>query len=347
MTGHNGYLGSVMAVYLQERGFSVTGLDTGFYRLCQFGDDDSYFPVIGKDIRDVAESDLRGFDAVIHLAALCNDPLGNLDPELTAEINYRASVRLATLARSAGVHRFLFASSCSMYGASSQEDLLDETAPLRPITAYAESKVHTEEEVAKLADDRFSPIFLRNGTVYGLSPRLRADVVLNNLVCHAFTSGKVRLMSDGTAWRPIVHVQDVACAFYAALVADRSRIHNEAFNVGANSENYQVRDIAEIVHKVVPNCVVEFTGEGGSDPRSYRVDFSKIGGALPAYQPRWNAWLGAEELLGGFHRFGLTTGDFQGRRFTRLAQLKFLLDHGFVDLSLRWNTGARYVAQAA
>jgi nucleoside-diphosphate-sugar epimerase len=336
LTGHNGYIGSVMLPVLQAAGHDVVGLDTFFFEDCTLRDGSERIAVLRKDIRDIRSSDLEGFDAVAHLAALCNDPLGDLHPEWTHDINHRASVDLARLAREAGVKRYLYASSCSMYGAAGADDLLTEDAPLRPLTAYAVSKVRTEEDVAKLADSSFSPVFMRNATAYGVSPRLRADVVLNNLVCWAHTTGRIRIMSDGTPWRPIVHVQDISRAFAAALAAPREAIHNQAFNVGANGENYQVRELAEIVRATVAGCTVEYAEGAGPDPRSYRVDFSKLTRTLPDFRPQWNASFGAKDLYDALQDADVTLAEFQGRRFIRLTQIKHLLDQGRLDRDLRW-----------
>lgn len=335
VTGHNGYIGSVMAPMLKLLGHDVVGLDTFYFEDCAFGEETDWIPSLRRDIRDLGVKDLEGFEAVVHLAALCNDPLGDLNTDWTYDINYAASVRLAELAREAGVRRFLYASSCSMYGAAG-EDVLSEEAPLRPITPYATSKVRTEESVVKLADASFSPVFMRNATAYGVSPRLRADVVLNNLVCWAHTTGRIRIMSDGTPWRPIVHVQDIARAFAAALVAPREAIHNQAFNVGSNGENYQVMELAEIVRATVPGCKVEFAPGAGPDPRSYRVDFTKLGRALPEFRPQWNASFGAKDLYGALQQVALSFADFQGRKYIRLTQFKHLLDNGQLDPTLRW-----------
>lgn len=325
-----------MVPVLQAAGHEVVGLDTHFFEECTFGEDCNRAPFIRKDVRDVTLADLQAFDAIVHLAALCNDPLGDLNPEWTYDINHAASVHLAKLAKKAGVRRFLYASSCSMYGAASEEELLTEKAPLRPLTPYAVSKIRTERDIAKLTDANFSPVFMRNATAYGVSPRLRADVVLNNLVCWAFATGKVRILSDGTPWRPIVHVEDIANAFAAALAAPQEAIHNQAFNVGVNDENYQVRDLAGIVQETVPGCRVEYAGPGGPDPRNYRVDFSKLSQTLTDFKPRFNAQLGVQELYSAFQRVGMTPEDFQGRRYNRLAQLEHLLNAGRLDSTLRW-----------
>jgi len=339
MTGHNGYLGSVMAPELRSAGHEVTGLDTFFFEGCTLGDDQDAIPALRKDVRDIQAADLQGFDAVVHLAALCNDPLGDLHAEWTYEINHQASLQLGHLAREAGVTRFLFASSCSMYGAAGRDDVLTEEAPLKPLTAYAISKVRAEETLSQLADSSFSPVFMRNATAYGLAPRLRADVVLNNLVCWAHTTGRIRIMSDGTPWRPIVHVQDIARAFAVALVAPRDAIHNQAFNVGATGENYQVRELAEIVRATVPGCTVEYAADAGPDPRSYRVDFSKLTRTFPDLRPQWNAAFGAKDLYAALQEAQVTLAEFQGRKYIRLAQIKHLLDLGRLDSTLRWARG--------
>ncbi len=336
MTGHAGYIGSVMVPVLLDAGLTVLGLDTFYFEGCDFGAAASAIPVIRKDIRDVVGADLRGIDAIIHLAALCNDPLGELNPRLTMEINHVASVNLARMAKDAGVKRFLYSSSCSMYGASG-EVAVSEDSSLRPLTAYAESKVRAEEDISRLADDGFSPVFMRNATAYGASPRLRADVVLNNLVGWGFTTGAIRIMSDGTPWRPIVHVADISHAFLAALRAPVEQIHNQAFNIGVNGENYQVKDLAEIVRQAVSACTIEYSGKAAPDPRSYRVEFGKFARHVPEFKARWDARAGAEQLLSGFRAVGMSCEDFQGRKFNRVAQFKQLLVSGRLDSALRWN----------
>lgn len=335
VTGHNGYIGSVMVRMLGTAGHEVVGLDTRFFDGCTLGADEVSIPEIRKDIRDATAADLASFDAVIHLAALCNDPLGDLDPELTFEINHRASVRLAEAAKAAGVKRYLFASSCSLYGVAGT-GMLAEDASFNPITPYGLSKVMVEESVAALADADFSPTFLRNATAYGVSPRLRADVVVNNLVGYAYTTGEVVIKSDGTPWRPLVHVEDLCRAFVAVLHAPRERVHNEAFNVGRTEENYTVRELVEIVMDVIPGCKASFAEGAGPDPRSYRVDCGKIQEMLPEYRPEWTVRRGVEELVAAFDKHGLTREEFFGPRYLRIKRIQQLLDEGRLDQQLRW-----------
>ncbi|MEU6788133.1 SDR family oxidoreductase [Nonomuraea angiospora] len=333
LTGHQGYLGSVMAPMLAEAGHEVVGLDSGLFADCLLGPAPEKIETHAVDLRDAGPEHVAGFDAVIHLAALSNDPLGALAPDLTYDINHHASVRLARLAKEAGVRRFLYASTCSVYGASGGEELLGEDAPLRPVTPYAESKVRVEDDLVTLADDDFTPVFLRNATAFGFSPRLRADIVLNNLVGHAHLTGEVRVLSDGTPWRPLVHARDIAEAFAVALVAPREAVHTTAFNVGTEANNVTVAEIAAEVVAAVPGSTLTITGETGSDPRSYRVDFSRIRAEL-GYEARWTVKAGAVELIDAYREHGLTKQDFE-RRFTRLARLADRREAGTVDDTLR------------
>ena len=335
LTGHLGYIGTVMAPLLAEAGHEVVGLDSGLFEQCTFGEPPRQFPYIRKDIRDATPADLEGFHAVLHLAGLSNDPLGNLNPQLTYEINHLASVHLAQSAKQAGVERFVFSSSCSTYG-SAGDKILDESAEFNPVTPYGTSKVLVERDVSKLADSRFSPTFLRNATAYGVSPRLRFDLVLNNLVAWAFTTGRVYIKSDGTPWRPIVHIEDISRAFLAALEAPREVVHNEAFNVGRSEENYQVRDLAEIVKETVPGCKIEYAADAGPDKRCYRVDFSRISRALPGFQPQWDARKGARELYEAYQKVDLRHEDFEGARYKRIDHLQGLLASRRLDSTLRW-----------
>jgi nucleoside-diphosphate-sugar epimerase len=326
----------VAAPLVTAAGHEVIGLDSGLYDDCGTA---TPAPAARarQDVRDVTAADLRGIDAVIHLAALCNDPLGDLDPSLTMAINCEASVRLAQLARDAGVQRFIFASSCSMYGKGGAGERLSEEAALRPLTPYAESKVRVEEALQRLADSSFSPVSLRNATAYGWSPRLRGDVVVNNLVGWAYTTGRVRLMSDGSAWRPLVHVEDIAGACIACLDAPRDAIHNQAFNIGSNEGNYQVREVAEIVRETVPGASVEYAGDGGADPRDYRVDFTKAETTLPGFRPTWRVGDGARQVYDLLKHHNVTHGDFTSWRFNRLAQIRRLREDCSLGGDLRWS----------
>lgn len=335
VTGHGGYIGAVLAPFLARAGHDVTGLDTMFYDGCDLFPPDQV-ETRRADVRDVRPQDLEPFDAIVHLAALSNDPLGDLDRQLTLAINFEATVALARAAKEAGVSRFVFASSCSMYGAAADGEPVVEAAPLKPLTAYAESKVRAEEALAELADADFAAVSMRNATAYGASPRLRLDIVLNNLVGWALTTGKVRILSDGTPWRPLVHVEDIARATLAVLEAPVEEISGEAFNVGADSENHQVRDLAEIAREAVGGGEVELAGSGDPDPRSYRVDFGKLRRTFPELELAWTARAGAEELAAAYRRAGLTFEDFDGPRYTRLKRLRALAEEGAVDDELRW-----------
>jgi nucleoside-diphosphate-sugar epimerase len=335
VTGHKGYIGTVMVPMLLGAGHDVVGVDSDLFRQSTFTSGIQDVPELRLDLRDIMQAHLEGFEAVIHLAGLSNDPLGDLNPQLTHDINHAASVRLARLARDAGVSRFLYSSSCSSYGAAG-DNLVDETAELSPITVYAISKVRVEGDVARLATDRFSPTFLRNATAYGVSPRLRFDLVLNNLVAWACTTGRVHVKSDGSPWRPLVHIEDIARAFLAALAASREAIHNQALNVGQSDENYRIRELAETVREVVPGSRIDYAVDGGPDPRCYRVDFGKISRLLPEFKPQWNARRGAEELYAAYRSAGLAVEDYEGPRFKRIDHLKGLLASGRLDATLRW-----------
>lgn len=338
VTGSSGYVGSVLCPIFEEHGHEVVGLDTGYYDGCDFGAYDGERQRITLDVRDVEARHLEGFDAVVHLAALSNDPLGDLSPELTHEINHHGTVRVARAAKEAGVPRFVFASSCSMYGASDADALLAEDAPLRPLTAYAESKVRSEEALRELDGDGLTTVSMRNATVYGVSPRLRLDIVLNNLAAWSHVTGKIRLLSDGMSWRPLLHVRDLAKVAVRMVEAPSELVAGRAFNVGSAAQNYLVRDLAEVLAEVT-GCEVEFAGDASPDPRSYRVDFSELERAFPDLELDWNARRGAEELVGAYRAVGLTEDDFEGRSYIRLRQLRHLLDEHRLDDDLRWAQG--------
>jgi nucleoside-diphosphate-sugar epimerase len=345
VTGSKGYIGAVMVPILEAAGHEVVGLDTDYYRNCTFGEWVQKTPTIFKDLREVEARDLDGFDAVIHLAALSNDPLGDLNPDLTFDINFHASVHLAKMAKEAGVPRYIFSSSCSNYGAAG-DNMVTEDSTLNPVTAYGRSKVLTEQEVCKLADSRFTPTFLRSSTAYGVSPRLRFDIVLNNLVAWAFTTGQVMIKSDGTPWRPIVHIEDISAAFLATLQAPKEVVHNKAFNVGRNDENYRIREIADIVKETVPGCVIEYAEGAGPDLRCYRADFGKIHAALPDFKPTWTARKGAQQLYETYKKVGLKLEDFEGPRYRRIDNIKRLMAEGKLDANLRWTqVGAAAVSR--
>ena len=335
VTGHLGYIGVEMVTVLRAAGHDVAGLDTGLFDECDFVDPPDDVETLTVDLRDVMADHLRGFDAVCHLAALSNDPLGDLDAQLTYDINLHASVRLAEAAKEAGVQRFLFSSSCSLYGAGG-DGLVDEESEFHPQTAYGESKVRTELAVRPLADETFAPVYLRNATAYGVSRRLRADIVVNNLVGHAVTTGKVLLQSDGSPWRPLVHIRDIIAAFEACLSAPVAAIHNQAFNVGRSGENYRIREVAELVREVVPNCEVAFAAGASSDTRDYKVDFGKIERELPGFAATWTLRKGIEELYAAYSGAHLDESTWNGPRYYRLPTVKGLQERGVLDEQLRF-----------
>lgn len=337
LTGHRGYIGTVMAPMLLDEGFEVVGMDTDLYRSCTYGEQPPEIPQIVKDVRDITTNDVAGFDAIVHLAGLSNDPLGNINPDLTYDINHHASVRTAEAARSAGVRRFIFASSCSMYGKAG-DDPLDETADFNPVTPYAKSKVYVERDVSQMADDNFSPVFMRNATAYGVSPRIRFDLVINNLVAWALTTGRILMKSDGTPWRPLVHIEDLSQAVICALKAPQESIHNLAVNVGSNEENYQMRDLAKLVKETVPNCEIEYADDAGPDTRSYRVNFDKIHKVFPEFQLRWTARKGVEQCYESYLKHGLGKDDYEGIKYKRIAHIEHLIADGRLDIDLRWQS---------
>lgn len=339
VTGHKGYIGCIMVPMLQAKGYDVIGLDNDLFDGCIFGDKSICgtipdIPYIRKDIRDIELSNLKGIDLVVHLCALSNDPLGYFNPDITYEINYEGSVKLAKLAKQAGVQRLVFSSSCSVYGAS-ENGVVNEDSELNPVTPYGISKIRAEKDISALADSNFSPVFMRSATAYGVSPKLRFDLVLNNLVAWAYTSKIVLLKSAGTSWRPIVHIEDICRAFIAALNAPRDIVHNQVFNVGRTTENYIVREIAEIARETVPDSRIEYAKDAEPDKRSYRVDFGKINSMLPEFKPQWTARLGAKQLYDAYVKAGIALEDFEGPRYRRITHLETSVSNGYLDKTLR------------
>jgi len=338
VTGNLGYIGYILTEELLKNGYEVVGIDTNFYRddlLYEFNFCKEYVQ-IKKDIRNISKKDIKDVDSIIHLAALSNDPLGEINPTLTNEINLKGSIRLAKLAKKSKVSRFLFSSSCSIYG-ETNDDMLNESAPVNPLTAYAHSKVNLEEELSKLSDEVFSPVYLRNGTAYGVSPNIRFDVVVNNLMGWAYTTKEIKILSDGKAWRPIVHIKDITNAFLSLLIEDKEKIHNQAFNVGLNSENYQVKQIAEEIHNLMPDCDVKILGKDNPDQRNYIVNFDKIKKVVHNFKSQWDLKKGIKELYGKFEEISLNEEMFQNKNFTRIKQLKYLLENRYIDDHLYWN----------
>lgn len=342
ITGNNGYIGAVLSRYLKERACRVAGLDCNYYRGCDFYTDDIQLEKqIVKDIRDVEEKDMEGVTAIVHLAALSNDPLGEINPELTMAINHNASVRLAKMAKNAGIERFIFSSSCSVYGIASGDIPITEETPVNPVTSYAKAKVTAEREISRLASDNFHPVVLRNATVYGLSPRMRLDLVVNNLVAWGFLTGRVLVKSDGAPWRPIIHVEDLCQVIFAMLEAPAEKIHNQVFNVGINSENFQIRDIANRVANNIHNCQVEIRKKSSPDERSYQVDFSKLRSHLPRFEPRWDLTIGITELYKAYKAHGLSQEDFDSDNYFRVRRIKKMISERMVDKALRLTDLAR------
>ncbi len=340
VTGHDGYIGAVLVPMLLDAGHDVTGLDSHLYAGCDFGTHDPGVPSLAIDVRDVTVEQLRGYDAVLHLAAISNDPVGDLNPETTYEINHRATVQLAQRARSAGIGRFIFSSSCSLYGAGG-DDALDEQAAFSPVTPYGHSKILAEQDISALANEAFTPVFLRNATAYGVSSRLRGDLVVNNLVGYAVTTGEVLIKSDGSPWRPLIHIEDIARAFLAALEAPAADVHNQAFNICQTTENYRIREVGAIVEQIVPGSRVRFAAGAQPDKRNYRVSGDKVARVLPGFHPQWTVRRGVEELYDAYTRRALQLDDLTGPRLQRIQRVLELQSSGRLTEALRWVETAR------
>ncbi len=337
VTGYNGYIGAHLTKLLSENGYDVVGIDTNYFdKDCEFFPYNHLGSEINKDVRLINEKDIRGAYAICHLAALSNDPMGALDENLTFNINHKASVRLAELAKKCRVEKFIYSSSCSLYGITDGDLALNETADFSPVTAYAKSKVYSERDILPLKDEFFSVTFLRNATAYGISPKLRLDLVVNNLIGWALTTKEIKIMSDGNPWRPLIHAEDIARAFIAVVEAPKEKVNGQSFNTGQNEENYRVKDIAEMIGKIVPDCKIVITGEHGSDSRSYKVNFSKIKNTLPNFKPAWNLEQGIMQIFNSYVELGIDDKKFSGRYFTRLKQLTYLLDTGKLNNELYW-----------
>lgn len=334
VTGHLGYIGTVLTPMLLSQGHEVVGWDTDLWARCSFGDGIVDVPNIRKDIRDVRVEDLRGFDAVLHLAALSNDPLGNFDPAVTDEINHQAAVRFAEVSREAGVKRFVFSSTCSNYGVAG-DNFVTEDSPFNPYTPYARAKVAAELAMLPMASEKFTMTIMRSATAFGWSPRIRFDLVLSNLTAWAFTTGRIYMKSDGTPWRTIVHIEDISRAFTAVVSAPVEKVNGQAFNIGMTSENYRIRDVAGIVADTVPHCKIDYAPDAKPDPRCYRVNCDKLPATLATFQPKWTARMGAKQVYDKIQEIGLTLEEFEGERYQRLAHAKMLMSQGVIDRRFR------------
>ena len=338
VTGYNGFIGSLLVPLLVKSGYEVIGIDTNYFdEDCElYKPNFNNLKTIQRDSREIKESDIEGAYAICHLAALSNDPMGEINPQLTYDINHLASVRLAKLAKKVSVEKFIYSSSCSLYGIADGNMALTETAEFNPVTAYAKSKVYSEKDIIPLGDNNFSVTFLRNSTAYGISPKLRLDLVVNNLVGWAVTTKQIKIMSDGTPWRPLIHAKDIARAFIAVIEAPKEKVSKQSFNTGLNTENYQIKDIANLVGKIIPDCEVVITGEHGSDSRSYRVNFDKIENELPEFKPKWNLKSGIESIYENYLKYKMDGNKFNAQFFIRLKQIQYLINNNKIDNNLFW-----------